>query len=282
MAARCASRAFAQLRESTVGSSSMTTSRTPILQQLGRLPAAQGVAGRRSFSKHASARLSPQDNFATRSSSLSTHSRTFTTSLRRQNNAPRVELSPQPIKPRRRFRFLRWTYRLVQLSVLAATGYVGYGIWVSRHPADQFEPDPTKKTLVVLGTGWGSVSLLKKLDTENYNVIVVSPRNYFLFTPLLPSCTTGTIEHRSIMEPIRNFLRHKKAAVKYYEAEATKIDYEKKVVYIDDQSDVKGDVSSTEIPFDMLVVGVGAENATFGESCFPPIRHTILSSLILM
>ena len=86
------------------------------------------------------------------------------------------------------------------------------------------------------GTGWGSVSLLKKLDTENYNVIVVSPRNYFLFTPLLPSCTVGTIEHRSIMEPIRNFLRHKKAAVKYYEAEATKIDYEKRVVYVNDDS----------------------------------------------
>jgi NADH:ubiquinone reductase (non-electrogenic) len=116
----------------------------------------------------------------------------------------------------------------------------------------------------VPGTGWGSVSLLKKLDTENYNVIVISPRNYFLFTPLLPSCTTGTIEHRSIMEPIRNFLRHKKAAVKFYEAEATKIDYERKVVHIHDESEVKGDISSTEVPFDMLVVGVGAENATFG------------------
>jgi NADH:ubiquinone reductase (non-electrogenic) len=120
--------------------------------------------------------------------------------------------------------------------------------------------------LTIAGTGWGSVSLLKKLDTENYNVIVVSPRNYFLFTPLLPSCTVGTIEHRSIMEPIRNFLRHKKAAVKYYEAEATKIDYEKRVVYVNDESPIKGDVSQTEIPFDMLVVGVGAENATFGTS----------------
>ena len=78
----------------------------------------------------------------------------------------------------------------------------------------------------LVGTGWGSVSLLKKLDTENYNVVVVSPRNYFLFTPLLPSCTTGLIEHRSIMEPIRNVLRQKKATVKFYEAEATKIDYE--------------------------------------------------------
>lgn len=124
------------------------------------------------------------------------------------------------------------------------------------------------------GTGWGSVSLLKKLDTENYNVVVISPRNYFLFTPLLPSCTTGTIEHRSIMEPIRNFLRHKKTTVKYYEAEATKIDAEKHVVYISDDSDIKGDKSTTEVPYDYLVVGVGAENATFGipgvreHSCF--------------
>lgn len=124
--------------------------------------------------------------------------------------------------------------------------------------------------MLAKGTGWGSVSLLKKLDTENYNVVVISPRNYFLFTPLLPSCTTGTIEHRSIMEPIRSFLRHKKAAVKYYEAEATKIDYEKRVVYINDESEIKGQTSATEVPFDMLVVGVGAENATFG---IPGVRE---------
>ena len=99
-------------------------------------------------------------------------------------------------------------------------------------------------------------------------MIVVSPRNYFLFTPLLPSCTTGQIEHRSIMEPIRNVLRQKKASVKFYEAEATKIDYEKRVVYISDDSEIKGAVSQTEVPFDMLVIGVGAENATFGKS--PP------------
>ena len=52
--------------------------------------------------------------------------------------------------------------------------------------------------------------------------------------------------------------------MKYYEAEATKIDYEKKIVLISDESEIKGDMSQTEIPYDMLVVGVGAENATFG------------------
>ncbi|KAF2462206.1 pyridine nucleotide-disulfide oxidoreductase-domain-containing protein [Lineolata rhizophorae] len=185
-----------------------------------------------------------------------------------------ADSSPAPVaesKPKKRFRgFLRWTWRLTYIAALGGVAYLGWGIYIMRNPAEQAMPDPSKKTLVILGTGWGSVSLLKKLDTENYNVVVVSPRNYFLFTPLLPSCTTGAIEHRSIMEPIRNFLRHKKVAVKYYEAEATKVDYEKKVIYVNDESEVKGEISSTEVPFDMLVVGVGAENATFG---IPGVRE---------
>ncbi|KAM0246592.1 hypothetical protein ACHAQJ_010175 [Trichoderma viride] len=178
---------------------------------------------------------------------------------------------PKPGKLRRTF---RWAWRLTYLSAIGLVGYTAYSIYDDRHPNEQYEPDPNKKTLVILGTGWGSVALLKKLDTENYNVVVVSPRNYFLFTPLLPSCTTGTIEHRSIMEPVRAILRGKKAAAKFFEAEATSIDPDRKVVRIADNSEIKGATSETEIPYDMLVVGVGAENATFGipgvreHSCF--------------
>ncbi|QUC23645.1 uncharacterized protein UV8b_07886 [Ustilaginoidea virens] len=181
--------------------------------------------------------------------------------------------APKP-RPGKLRRTLRWAWRLTYLSAAGIVGYTCYVVYQDRHPEPQYEADPTKKTLVILGTGWGSVALLKKLDTENYNVVVVSPRNYFLFTPLLPSCTTGTIEHRSIMEPVRAILRHKKAAVKFYEAEASSIDPERKVVKIVDNSEIKGATSETEIPYDMLVVGVGAENATFGipgvreHSCF--------------
>ncbi|KAI9698823.1 MAG: NADH:ubiquinone oxidoreductase [Candelina mexicana] len=176
-----------------------------------------------------------------------------------------------PPKARRSgWRFLRWTWRLTYISAIAGAGWVVYNVYTLRNPAEQYDPSPDKKNLVILGTGWGSVSLLKKLDTENYNVIVVSPRNYFLFTPLLPSCTTGAVEHRSIMEPIRNILRHKKATVKYYEADATKVDTERKVVSIADESEIKGDTTNTEVPYDMLVVGVGAENATFG---IPGVRE---------
>jgi len=66
------------------------------------------------------------------------------------------------------------------------------------------------------------------------------------------------------MEPIRAILRHKRGAAKYYEAEALSIDPDRKVVKIADDSEVRGEVSEVDVPYDMLVVGVGAENATFG------------------
>jgi NADH:ubiquinone reductase (non-electrogenic) len=60
--------------------------------------------------------------------------------------------APKPtIKPKKSFRFLRWTWRISYLSAIAGAVYVGYGIWEMRHPDDQPQPDPSKKTLVVLG-----------------------------------------------------------------------------------------------------------------------------------
>lgn len=64
-----------------------------------------------------------------------------------------------------------------------------------------------KKKIVVLGTGWAGISFLKDLDITSYDVQVVSPQNYFAFTPLLPSVTCGTVEARSIVESVRNITK---------------------------------------------------------------------------
>ena len=56
--------------------------------------------------------------------------------------------------------------------------------------------DSGRKKLVILGTGWGSYKVLRAVDKKVYDVIVVSPRNHFLFTPLLCSTTVGTLEFR--------------------------------------------------------------------------------------
>ena len=64
-----------------------------------------------------------------------------------------------------------------------------------------------KKKVVVLGTGWAGTSFLKNLKSSSYDVHVISPHNYFAFTPLLPSVTCGTVEARSIVEPIRSITK---------------------------------------------------------------------------
>jgi NADH:ubiquinone reductase (non-electrogenic) len=61
--------------------------------------------------------------------------------------------------------------------------------------------------VVVLGTGWGGAPFLKNPDCSRYEVKVISPRNYFAFTPLLPSVTCGTVEARSIVEPIQRMFK---------------------------------------------------------------------------
>ncbi|KAF5093784.1 hypothetical protein D0Z00_003860 [Geotrichum galactomycetum] len=180
------------------------------------------------------------------------------------NQAPASE-QQQEQKSKKGFPFLKTFWRLTYGSLIAATALTAYSIYDTRHPADQAKPDPSKKTLVILGTGWGSVSLLKKIDASQYNIIVVSPRNFFLFTPLLPSCTTGTVEHRSIMEPIRSVIRNKEAHVTFYEAEGTSVDYENKKLTITETDNHDNSGSTTKVlDYDYLVVGVGAQNSTFG------------------
>eukprot|EP00899_Mesostigma_viride_P024252 jgi/Mesvir1/5010/Mv13896-RA.3 len=64
---------------------------------------------------------------------------------------------------------------------------------------------PHKQRIVVLGSGWGATSFLSHLSTqarELFEVVVVSPQNYFLFTPLLPSAAVGTVEPRSLGDPM--------------------------------------------------------------------------------
>lgn len=45
--------------------------------------------------------------------------------------------------------------------------------------------------------------LSRRLDPTKYRVLVVSPRSYFVFTPLLTDTTVGTLEFRNILESVR-------------------------------------------------------------------------------
>eukprot|EP00529_Nitzschia_sp_RCC80_P014288 CAMPEP_0113497116 /NCGR_PEP_ID=MMETSP0014_2-20120614/30469_1 /TAXON_ID=2857 /ORGANISM="Nitzschia sp." /LENGTH=748 /DNA_ID=CAMNT_0000391055 /DNA_START=66 /DNA_END=2312 /DNA_ORIENTATION=- /assembly_acc=CAM_ASM_000159 len=125
-----------------------------------------------------------------------------------------------------------------------------------------------RERLVVLGTGWGAAAFVKDIDTSRYDVTVISPRNYFLFTPMLAGASVGTVDYRSITQPIREINR--KAS--YYEGTATDIDpVEKRIscesVVCDGNS---CDIEEFSIDYDRLVVTIGAQTNTFG---IPGVRE---------
>ncbi|CAK7349937.1 unnamed protein product [Dovyalis caffra] len=121
-----------------------------------------------------------------------------------------------------------------------------------------------KKKVVVLGTGWAGTSFLKNLKSSSYDVQIVSPNNFFAFTPLLPSVTNGTVEARSIVEPIRNIVKKKPYNVEFKEAECYKIDPVNKKVYCrSNQSPNLDGIEEFTVDYDILVLAMGARVNTF-------------------
>ncbi|KAM7492291.1 hypothetical protein LguiA_035212 [Lonicera macranthoides] len=132
------------------------------------------------------------------------------------------------------------------------------------HKFEPSQPQPKKKRVVVLGTGWAGTSFVKDLDISSYDVQVVSPRNYFAFTPLLPSVTCGTVEARSIVEPIRNILKKSNGEIQYWEAECRKIDAANKKIFC--QSNLGQNLIGSNdfsLDYDYLVIAIGAQANTF-------------------
>ena len=66
----------------------------------------------------------------------------------------------------------------------------------------QDDADPRPRLLVV-GSGWAAHALVKIVDADLYRTLVISPRNFFIFTPMLAASSVGTVEYRSITEPMR-------------------------------------------------------------------------------
>ena len=116
-------------------------------------------------------------------------------------------------------------------------------------------PTASKPKLVILGTGFAGFSLLKKLDQKLYDVTVISSRNHFLFTPLLPSSTVGTVEFRSIIEPIRRACK----GIRFFQGSARELDTEGKWVRFVSTLGQE----SFDVAYDLLVVAVGAKVNTF-------------------
>jgi len=120
----------------------------------------------------------------------------------------------------------------------------------------------TKPKLVILGTGWAAVQVLKDINPEDWHIVVVSPTNYFLFTPLLPSATVGTVGIRSLVESIRRLMV--RARAHFLEASARDIDLKSKLIECYSTDEDTGVEQSFYVPYDRLIVAVGSVTNTHG------------------
>ncbi|KAF1979636.1 pyridine nucleotide-disulfide oxidoreductase-like protein [Bimuria novae-zelandiae CBS 107.79] len=144
-----------------------------------------------------------------------------------------------------------------------------------------------RERVVVLGSGWAGYTVARALDSKKYQTVVVSPRSYFAFTPLLASASVGTLEFRTTLEPIRT----RRTNVDFFQGWADAIDFKNKKVTIEEAVE---DVSSSQalvedrhagetkaqrhereqvgakkgtcfdLTYDKLIVTVGCYSQTFG------------------
>jgi NADH:ubiquinone reductase (non-electrogenic) len=112
-----------------------------------------------------------------------------------------------------------------------------------------------KRKVIILGSGFASFSFIKTVSLVHYDITVISERNHFLFTPLLPSTTVGTIEFRSIIEPIRTARKN----LTFVQARCIHIDPAVKTLHCTNVVDQR----DFSLNYDLLIVAVGAVNNTF-------------------
>jgi NADH dehydrogenase FAD-containing subunit len=127
---------------------------------------------------------------------------------------------------------------------------------------------------------WAGYTFSRKLDLKKYQPVIVSPRSYFVFTPLVASTAVGTLEFRTAIEPVRA----RNAGVEFFQGWTDNVNFSQKQLKVEesaiaDQQGValnaglntdakrkaarkKG--SLFDLEYDKLVVAVGCYSQTFG------------------
>ncbi|MBA0839424.1 hypothetical protein Goarm_005148 [Gossypium armourianum] len=137
-----------------------------------------------------------------------------------------------------------------------------------RYPGLEATKPGEKPRVVVLGTGWAACRFLNGLDTKAYDVVCISPRNHMVFTPLLASTCVGTLEFRSVSEPVSRIQSALATSPNsyFYLASCTGVDTNKHEVYCETMSNggLPHEPYQFKVAYDKLVIAAGAEPLTFG------------------
>jgi NADH:ubiquinone reductase (H+-translocating) len=107
--------------------------------------------------------------------------------------------------------------------------------------------------VVIVGAGFGGLTVAKALAKAPVDITVVDQRNYHLFQPLLYQVATAALSPADIASPIRTILRGQRNTSVML-AKVTGIDISAREVMTGDR----------RVSFDYLVLATGARHAYFG------------------
>lgn len=109
--------------------------------------------------------------------------------------------------------------------------------------------------VLILGSGFAGLCCFQAIDRKKRKVTLLTNRNHFLFTPLLPLAAVGTVEVRSIVEPIFSFQKNEGEIIIGEAADLRP--GEKVLVY-------RCEDRLEQIAYKELVIAVGAVTASYG------------------
>jgi NADH:quinone reductase (non-electrogenic) len=113
--------------------------------------------------------------------------------------------------------------------------------------------------VLILGGGFAGVGAAQKLRNADADVILVDRHDYHTFQPLLYQLATGLLETTAVGHSLRDLLsRHDNTTI--HKAGVSAIDLEQRTVEFDEIE---------PIPYDYLVLGIGAEVNFFGTAGAP-------------
>ncbi|KAG6331259.1 hypothetical protein ID866_7829 [Astraeus odoratus] len=126
-----------------------------------------------------------------------------------------------------------------------------------------------KPKLVIVGGGWGTISTLQTLLPGEYHVTIVAPETFTTFTPLLPSAAVGTVQIRSLIEPLRKIIARLHGQMIH--GKAVDLAMSERLLEVE-VLDSCGHPQRIYVPYDKLVIGCGSVSSTHGvqglENCF--------------
>lgn len=114
-------------------------------------------------------------------------------------------------------------------------------------------PDTDQLRIVIVGAGFGGLSLARKLAKTNYQVILIDKNNYHQFQPLFYQVAMAGLEPSSISFPLRKVFQRKKN-VFIRVTEVTEIDAGNNEI----------NTPLGKLQYDQLVISIGAKTNFFG------------------